>query len=461
MGEFDYEGPSHEEIWKKFASENLNEKLEGLIEAASEKANAEQDPEGALVYLETALEVVVKSDDPTEMAHVNMLLGMTHWRLNNFEASAASYEAGADAAKRGLKSEMEVNLLVSAGRCYRRMRAFDLMRRNFELALHLAQECDHSYKSLYKAEYGRYLRKVGDYATARVFLEQAHAEEPPGPSARAASELVRLLLAEGETQDALVYAREAFAAASYMNDSRGLNSSQFLLAQALVANGGAEEAIEFLEELRTRQVFGKIKHKVRVDVLYAEALMKNSEWDQALPLLAKAIPMLARERMLSDLGRAHALRSECYVVLGNMDGSANELLAAVSAFEQAQNLSAMCSSLLELGHMSMLAGDWEMVGVYALRVVDQVLMSFTPVYSQALGLYAISMARRGEAFVAEDAVSRIGDLSELSGLELAHRLHAQTLLVSGVRQRNLAAKAVKQYLLLGRDWMAKELIPLM
>ena len=55
MSDFEFEeDPSHEEIWKKISSENVNEKLEGLIEAASEKANSEQDPEGALAYLETA-----------------------------------------------------------------------------------------------------------------------------------------------------------------------------------------------------------------------------------------------------------------------------------------------------------------------------------------------------------------------------------------------------------------------
>jgi tetratricopeptide (TPR) repeat protein len=462
MSDFEFdEGPTHEDIWKKISSENVNEKLEGLIEAASEKANSEQDPEGALAYLETARDLVVEADDPTGMAHIYLLLGMTHWRLSAYVEAASAYEAAADAAKRGMKSEIEVDMLVSAARCYRRLRDFDSMRRNFELALKLADECGHTYRASLKAEFGRYLRKMGDLSAARVLLEAAYAEEPSGPAARAASELVRVLLVTGDNSGALEKAQEAFASSSYMNDPRGMNASQFVLAQAMVANGDPLGAMKELDALRERQMFAKVKHKVRVDVLYAEALMRSSDWGAALPLFSKAMPMLRREKLFVDLGKALVLRSECNGVLGNMDECANDLLAAVSAFEATSELSLLCSTLLELAHMAISAGDWKLAGIYALRIVDQVLMSFTPEYEQALGIYAVSLAKAGDVVGASSVVSRLDEIKGLSGLGLAHKLQASALLASGVRAKNLAAKGVKEYLLLNRAWMCAELVGLM
>ena len=462
MSDFEFEeGPTHEEIWKKISSENVNEKLEGLIEAASEKANSEQDPEGALAYLETARDLVVESDDPTGMAHIYLLLGITHWRLDNYVAAASAYELGADAAKRGLKSEMEVDLLVSAGRCYRRLRDFDSMRRNFELALKLADECGHNYRAALKAEFGRYLRKMGDLVAARVYLEAAYSDEPSGPAARAASELVRVLLVSGDTSGALEKAQEAFASSSYMNDPRGMNSSQFVLAQAMVANGDAVGAMKELDALRGRQMFAKVKHKVRVDVLYAEALMRAGDWGSALPLFSKTLPMLRREKLFVDLGKAYSLRAECQVVVGSSSDVANDLLAAVDAFEQGDVLAEMCSALIALAELACQTDDWALAGVYSLRVVDQVLMSFTPDYEKALGIYAVSLAKAGDFVGAGSVVARLDEIKGLSGVALAHSLHASALLASGVRAKNLAAKAVKEYLLADYAWMTAGLVALM
>jgi tetratricopeptide (TPR) repeat protein len=395
------------------------------------------------------------------MAHIYLLLGMTHWRLGNYVPAASAYELAADAAKRGMKSEMEVDMLVAAGRCYRRLRDFDSMRRNFELAVKLADECDHSYRASMKAEYGRYLRKIGDFGAARVLLEAAYADEPSGPAARAASELVRVLLVSGDNAGALEKAQEAFASSSYMNDPRGMNSSQFVLAQAMIANGDAVGAMKELDVLRGRQTFGKVKHKVRVDVLYAEALMRSSDWAAALPLFSKALPMLRREKLFVDLGKAYALRAECQLIMGTPTDVANDLLSAVEAFEQGGALGDMCDCLILLSEFAAQSGDWELAGVYALRVVDQVLMSFTPNYEKALGIYAVSLAKVGDLAGASSVVARLGEIKGLSGVALAHSLHASALMATGVRAKNLAAKAVKEYLLADYAWMTTGLVALM
>jgi hypothetical protein len=111
--------------------------------------------------------------------------------------------------------------------------------------------------------------------------------------------------------------------------------------------------------------------------------------------------------------------------------------------------------------MAISVDDWKLAGIYALRIVDQVLMSFTPEYEQALGIYAVSLAKAGDVAGASSVVSRLDEIKGLSGLGLAHKLQASALLATGVRAKNLAAKGVKEYLLLNRAWMCAELVGLM
>jgi hypothetical protein len=171
--------------------------------------------------------------------------------------------------------------------------------------------------------------------------------------------------------------------------------------------------------------------------------------------------MLRREKLFVDLGKALGLRAECQAVLGTSADVANDLLVAVEAFSQGDDLGEMCSALLALAELSAQAGDWELAGFYALRVVDQVLMSFTPEYEKALGLYAVSLAKAGDVAGAGSVVARLGEIKGLSGVALAHSFYASALLASGVRSKNMAAKAVKEYLLADYGWMAAGLAGLM
>jgi hypothetical protein len=461
MGEFEFEGPSHSEIWEKIGSSSWSEKLEGLIEAASEKANASGDSLGALPYLDEARAVAEANGDLTALAHVYMLLGMTYWRLSDWAACAAAHEAGADASKRGLLSELEVDHLAHAGRAYRRLRDYGSMRRNFELALKLAGECGYSYLTSLKAEYGRYLRKIGDLEAAIEFLSAAYADGVPGPAARAAGELVRLKLDSGDVAGAMNYAQEAFAAASYMEDVRSLNSTQFMLAKAKLASGDVVGARLDLDALKERQKWAKIKHKVRVDALYAEVMMRMGDWEEALPVFAKVIPMLRKEELWNDLGAALQLRAECHAVMSNMDEYFNTMLEASSAFGAAENWQGQGSVMLEIANQSLAEGNLVAASDYALRVVDQVLLSFSDVHNVALGIYAVALVRQGKTAEAELVVSRLDAVKDLAGIALAHKLQASALLATGVKAKNLAAKAVREYLLLSRYHYAEALAHLM
>jgi tetratricopeptide (TPR) repeat protein len=461
MGEFEFEGPSHSEIWEKIGSSSWSEKLEGLIEAASEKANVSGDSLGALPYLDEARAVAEDNGDLTALAHVYMLLGMTYSRLNDWSACALAHEAGADASKRGLAAELEVDHLAFAGRAYRRLRDYGSMRRNFELALKLAGECGYAYRTSLKAEYGRYLRKIGDLEAALGLLSSAYSDGVPGPAARAAGELVRLKLDSGDVAGAMTYAEEAFAAASYMEDMRSLNSAQFMLAKAKLASGDVVGARLDLDALKERQKWAKIKHKVRVDALFAEVLMRLGEWDSALPVWAKVIPMLRKEELWNDLGAALQLRAECHAVMSNMDEYFNTMLEASSAFGAAENWQGQGSVMLEIANQSLAEGNLVAASDYALRVVDQVLLSFSDVHNVALGIYAVALVRQGKTADAELVVSRLDAVKDLAGIALAHKLQASALLATGVKAKNLAAKAVREYLLLNRHSYASMLAPLM
>ena len=461
MGEFEFEGPSHSEIWEKIGSSSWSEKLEGLIEAASEKANTAQDPHGALPYLDEARAVAEDNGDLTALAHVYMLLGMTYGRLSDWESCASAHEAGADASKRGLVSELEVDHLAFAGRAYRRLRDYGSMRRNFELALRLAGECGYAYRTSLKAEYGRYLRKIGDLEAAAGYLSEAYSDGVPGPAARAAGELVRLKLDSGDVAGAMTYAEEAFAAASYMEDMRSLNSTQFMLAKAKLASGDIAGARLDLDALKERQKWAKIKHKVRVDALYAEVMMRMGDWEEALPVFAKVIPMLRKEELWNDLGAALQLRAECHAVMCNMNEYFNTMLEAASAFGQAENWQGQGFVLLEIANQSLADGDIVLAESYAHRVVDQVLLSFSDVHNVAMGIYAIALIRRGKPEDGAVVVERLNGVKDLAGVALAHKLHASALLANGVKAKNFAAKAVREYLLLSRNHYAEMLAPLM
>jgi hypothetical protein len=117
--------------------------------------------------------------------------------------------------------------------------------------------------------------------------------------------------------------------------------------------------------------------------------------------------------------------------------------------------------MLELANRALVEGDFAAASDYALGVVDQVLLSFSSVHNTALGTYAVALAMQGKTAEAELVVSRFDGVKDLSGIALAHKLHASALLATGVKAKNLAAKAVREYLLLNRHTYASMLAPLM
>jgi hypothetical protein len=268
-------------------------------------------------------------------------------------------------------------------------------------------------------------------------------------------------LDSGDVAGAMTYAEEAFAAASYMEDMRSLNSAQFMLAKAKLASGDVVGARLDLDALKERQKWAKIKHKVRVDALFAEVLMRLGEWDSALPVWAKVIPMLRKEELWNDLGAALQLRAECHAVMSNMEEYFNTMLEAASAFGAAENWQGQGSVMLEIANQSLAEGDIVLAESYAHRVVDQVLLSFSDVHNVAMGIYAIALIRLGKPEDGAVVVERLNGVKDLAGVALAHKLHASALLATGVKAKNFAAKAVREYLLLSRNHFAEMLAPLM
>jgi hypothetical protein len=139
----------------------------------------------------------------------------------------------------------------------------------------------------------------------------------------------------------------------------------------------------------------------------------------------------------------------------------NTMLEAASAFGQAENWQGQGSVLLEIANQSLADGDIVLAESYAHRVVDQVLLSFSDVHNVAMGIYAIALIRRGKPEDGAVVVERLNGVKDLAGVALAHKLHASALLATGVKAKNFAAKAVREYLLLSRNHYAEMLAPLM
>jgi tetratricopeptide (TPR) repeat protein len=187
MGEFNFGYPSDDEIWEKISSDNINSRVEGLLDAARKIGYQESNPRQAINYLETAKELADEVNDFTGLAHCYKLMGAMNARMKNWAECAACHELGADAGKRSFRYDLEVDHLAFAARAYRQLGDVAAVRRNFEMAISLANDTEYWQVFSLQAEYGRFLRKEGDLVSARSILEAAHKADDEFQSALAGS----------------------------------------------------------------------------------------------------------------------------------------------------------------------------------------------------------------------------------------------------------------------------------
>lgn len=448
MGGFNFGYPSDDEIWEKISSDDINSRVEGLLDAARKIGFRDGNPLQAFNYLETARDLADEVNDFTGLSHCYHLLGAMNSRLKKWEACAAAHEAGADAGKRSFRADLEVDHLAFAARAYVQLGDVAAVRRNFELAITLGLENSYWNVAGLQAEYGRFLRKQGDMVLARKFLEAASASEFEIPYAMASGELITVLLGSGDSSAALTVARELHSYASYNDNEFLRNKASYGIAKALIAKGLFDAALKEIDAL-IESGETTTKHKVRVDLLRASALMGSGRFDLALSVLERAIPLLSKYKLWEALGDALVSRSACYAAMGNALDAEADVFASISAYTSAGSDALVSRSRLQLATLLAARGDWAGVSVEAGLVVDNVLQMFSPWYPEALALSALAQAQLGDSASALELCSQLFGISGLSSAVAARGYHAQALALGGVKGRNLAAKAMKGYLAAG------------
>lgn len=445
MGGFNFGYPSDDEIWEKISSDDINSRVEGLLDAARKIGFRDSNPLQAFNYLETARDLADEVNDFTGLAHCYHLIGGMHWRLKQYAECAAAHEAGADAGKRSFRADLEVDHLAFAGRAYKKLGDVAAVRRNFELAIKLGSENSYWNVAGLQAEYGRFLRKQGDLVSAKSFLEAAVSSDFAAPSIAASGELITVLLGAGDSSGALTVARELHSMASYNEDELLRSKASYGIAKALIAMGNFAAALKEVDEL-IESGETSLKHKVRVDLLRASALIGLGRSVDALGVFARAIPLLSRFSLWESLGEALVARAECYLQLGNVLDAEEDLVASIAAFESAGAEASVSVSRLKLASLMAGRGDWAGVAHYSGLVVDNVLQMFSPWYVSALGLCALAKASLGDSVSALELCSQLFAVKDLPSDVAASGYHAQAIALGGVKGRNLAAKAMKGYL---------------
>ena len=447
MSGFDFGYPSDDEIWEKISSDDVNSRVEGLLDAARKIGFRDSNPIGAMNYLETARELADEINDFTGLSFCYHLIGAMNSRLKKWEDCALAHLSGADAGKRSFRADLEVDHLAFAARAYIQVGDVAAVRRNYELAINLASESLSWNLPMLQAEYGRFLRKQGDLVQARKFLETAVSSDFEFPYTMASSELITVLLSAGEADSALTVARELHSYSSYTDDERMKNKAAYGIAKALIGMGNFAAALKELDGLEPGRA--SVKHKVRIDLLRAQALMGLDDYDSALVIFSQAIPLMSKYKLWEAKGDALVSRSQCHWELGNALDAEIDVAASIDAYAMGGLDAAVSSSRLKLASLLAKKGDWAGVSVEAGAVVDNVLQMFSPWYPAALALSALAQAQLGFGSAALELCSQLFAVKDLPAGVAARGYHAQALALGGVKGRNLAAKAMKSYLAAG------------
>ena len=445
MGGFGFGYPSDDEIWEKISSDDINSRVEGLLDAARKVGFQDSNPLQALNYLEPACSLADEVNDFVGLAHCYHLMGGMHARLKQWDKCVAAHEAGADAGKRSFRADLEVDHLAFAARAAIHLGDVAAVRRNFELAISLGSENSYWNVDGLQAEYGRFLRKQGDMVLARKFLEAASASELEMPYAMASAELISVLLGAGDASGALTVARELHSYASYGEIDHLKNKASYGIAKALISLGQYDAALKEIDEL-VENGESSLKHKVRVDLLRAEALIGLDRNSEALTIFERALPLLTKYKLWDSLGDALMVRAFLHWEMDNALDTQADTYAAIEAYQKAGNDARVSFCRLSLADLVAKNGDWVEVERLTGLVVDNVLQMFATWYPTALGLCAVAKAKLGKPIEALALADRLFEHKDLAPSVMAKGYHAQAIVLGGIKGRNLAAKAMKGYL---------------
>jgi tetratricopeptide (TPR) repeat protein len=226
------------------------------------------------------------------------------------------------------------------------------------------------------------------------------------------------------------------------------NKAAYGIAKALIGMELYEAALKEIDGIIESEA-STMKHKVRVDLLRAQALIGLRRPAEALEVYGRAIPLLSKFKLWEALGEALVSRGLCHWNMLNPLDAEADVFAAISAFEEAGADAWVSKCRLKLAGFMAGRGEWDGVALYSGLVVDNVLQMFSPWYPKALALSALAKAQLGETASALELCSQLFVSKDLPDEVAARGFHAQAIAFGGVKGRNLAAKAMKGYLAAG------------
>ena len=458
--------------FEEFEDENADDKIKADIESSDKMVRADAifrlsyktyesgNHARAIVYMESCADLRAEIEDYTGLTFANMQLGWWRTYEKRFELAFKHFNNAVESARACLNSEAEIDSLHMCGQSQRNLKNHSIAAEYYEQSLNLAVETEYRFVGQIKTDYARMLRKIGRAAEAEAILAGATRDlennDFDGMVARTDNELASTLINEGNFEAAFEKAKEAFHLADYGENSREMDKAQFLMARAKNKLNKFAEALEIIEEMKSRPNFGKrIKHKVRTDLECITANAGLGRNDEAMKLLAKVLPVLKQKDMKMEVAEATAIQARLYFFMPNM-------LDCEQSAVQARNLAdELGNKDLSIEMTYLLAACYELLERMSDR--EELLQKITSdpfnetyqVYWYAASELALHFAMLGNPEAAKSYVDLIKASKSplVNDAVLAQSFEAQAIMFDAAgektKAKNMRTKAMQTYLIAG------------
>ena len=458
--------------FEDFEDENADAKIQADIESPdkmvradaiqrlAQKTHESGNVARAIVYLESCADLRAEIEDYTGLTFARMQLGWMHTHEKHYKLAFKEFLLAVEGARQSFNSSAEIDALHMCGQTQRSMKNHALAADYFEQSLKLAIETEYRFIGQIKTDYARMLRKIGRAAEAEAILAGATQDlennDYDGMVARTDNELASTLINEGNFEAAYEKAKEAFHLADYSDNSREMDKAQFLMARAKNKMNQFAEALEIIEQMKSRPNFGKrIKHKVRTDL---ECITSNAGLgrnDEAMKLLVKVVPVLKQKHLSVELAEATAIQARLFFCVPNALDCEQSAVQARNLAEELGNkdlviemtyLLAACYEVMER------LGDREAL---LQKITSDPFNEKHEEYWFSASELALHFAFAGNSEAAQSYIDLIKASKSpfVNDAVQAQSLEAQAILLDAagekVKAKNARAKAMQTYLIAG------------
>jgi len=420
----------------------------------------------ASIYLAEAWEIFTTRGAVAEAAATALPYGNSLCHDKNFELGEQVYLAGADYAKQGLDTGLEIRCLASVGWISRRQKNFEKTSFYYGQARELALESGHYLASHLSNEYARALRKLGKFdeaaAVLKASVDDARLAGDEYPMIMHDQELASVMMEQGKYAEALEAASEALSVAEYTNDKREIQRARFNKARALNLLGRHDEALEILKKLsKAKHYQNQMKHRLRVDLEIAAAESGMEDFIGAAKQYKRLIPLLKSFGLSAEAGSALVSLGFSYFFA---DNKLDAELALVDALAEPSLLGReeLASAHMLLANIFADRSDWQGVISTLHPLISDPTTQFDYWFPGAVTDLARAFLRAGELESAAEYVA-LALTYEKSGAAFdsgkAYEIKAELAELAGdmAAARRFGRKAIKIHLEAGVGFQAERL----